>query len=372
MESAEGGSIRVAPACFVVLFQSFQEKTVSPRPRSCGFTLIELLVVIAIIAILIALLLPAVQQAREAARRTQCRNNLKQLGLALHNYHDSNRVFPFATFPQIGSGATTVKSASWIVRILPMLDQGAAFSALDFSGNDFTGQDGVAKNWVIMTTLRMNGLTCPSNPMSAVRAQSPNSATQSALGVPNVAGAIQISDYTGVSGSYNDPAQNNSCCPSPSHWGGYGRSNWNGIIISATAFDGSGNAVPIPPVDTAKITDGTSNTVMVAEQSRPDPTCSYASNDCRSFAHAGGMWSAGNGGTNWWHGVTVVRGTINQASNIVSNYPYYRHTKVMSIHTGGAHVLLADGAVRFVSENMNEPTWANLCSKGDGVPVGEY
>ncbi len=342
-------------------------------PKRSGFTLIELLVVIAIIAILIALLLPAVQQAREAARRTQCRNNLKQIGLALHNYHDVHRQFPFANFPLIGSGASTIKSASWLVRILPMMDQAAAFNTLDFvNTNDFTGQDGVARNWVTMTTLKMGGVNCPSNPLSTTRSQSPNSATQTALGIPNNAGSIQICDYIGNSGSYNDPALNNSCCPTPSYWSGYGRSNWNGIIISSTAQDSGGNPTSVPSVDLAKVTDGTTNTVMVAEQSKPDPTCGYANRDCRGFAHAGGLWSGGNGGTNWWHGVTVVRGTINQASDIVSSQPYYRHTKVMSSHTGGAHALLADGSVRFFSENMNEPTWANLNSKADGVPVGEY
>jgi prepilin-type N-terminal cleavage/methylation domain-containing protein len=344
-------------------------------PKRSGFTLIELLVVIAIIAILIALLLPAVQQAREAARRTQCRNNLKQIGLALHNYHDTHRQFPFGTFPQVGTGTTRTKSASWMVRILPMMDQAPAFNALDFNGNDFTGQDGVARNWVQMSNLRIAGINCPSSPLPTTRSQTPNSATQTALGIPATAAGIQICDYIGNSGSYNDPANNNNCCPNPSHWGGQGRSNWNGVIISATAFDGSGNATSIPPVDIAKITDGTTNTVMVAEQSAPDPTCANfngGQRDCRGFGHAGGMWSAGNGGTDWWHGITVVRGTINQASDIVSNYPYRRHTKVMSSHTGGAHGLMSDGSVRFFSQNMNEPTWANLNSKADGVPLGEF
>lgn len=344
-------------------------------PKRSGFTLIELLVVIAIIAILIALLLPAVQQAREAARRTQCRNNLKQIGLALHNYHDTNRQFPFANFPLIGSGASTIKSASWLVRILPMMDQGAAFNTLDFTNtNDFTGQDGVARNWVTMTTLRVPGVNCPSNPLSTTRSQSPNSITQTTMGVPNTAGAIQVADYAGISGAYNDPALNNSCCPTPSHWSGsYGRGNWNGVIITATALDGSGNNISIPPVDVAKITDGTTNTVMVAEQSNLDPTCSYAGKDCRASGHAGGLWSGGNGGSNWWHGITTTRGLINdKAAPFGTAYPYYRHTKVLSAHTGGAHVLMADGSVRFVSENINEPTWANLCSKADGVPLGEF
>ena len=113
-----------------------------------GFTLIELLVVIAIIAILIALLLPAVQQAREAARRTQCKNNLKQVGLALHNYHDVALSFP------IGSNASNTNSngdghwgVSWWARILPYADQAPLYNTLQFEGNHpgwthDTGNDG--------------------------------------------------------------------------------------------------------------------------------------------------------------------------------------------------------------------------------------
>ncbi|MCA9163285.1 MAG: DUF1559 domain-containing protein, partial [Planctomycetales bacterium] len=98
--------------------------------RSRGFTLVELLVVIAIIAILIALLLPAVQQAREAARRSQCRNNMKQLGLALHNYHDSNQCFP----PNSHGNATNLPNGfSWRVMILPGLDQGPLYNKFNFS-----------------------------------------------------------------------------------------------------------------------------------------------------------------------------------------------------------------------------------------------
>src|SRR5437588_8459259 len=100
-----------------------------------GFTLIELLVVIAIIAVLIALLLPAVQQAREAARRSQCRNNLKQLGIALHNYHDTHRVFPIGFLDTIwGTGETNVSAGwSWGAYLLPYLDNAALYNQFNFS-----------------------------------------------------------------------------------------------------------------------------------------------------------------------------------------------------------------------------------------------
>ena len=107
------------------------------RPHRRAFTLIELLVVIAIIAILIALLLPAVQQAREAARRTQCKNNLKQMGLALHNYHDTFQVFPYGEMNGIGQSpaAGTKRNQNGLVMLLPYIEQANLYSTLDFSGS---------------------------------------------------------------------------------------------------------------------------------------------------------------------------------------------------------------------------------------------
>jgi prepilin-type N-terminal cleavage/methylation domain-containing protein len=127
-----------------------------------GFTLIELLVVIAIIAILIALLLPAVQQAREAARRTQCKNHLKQLGLAFHNYHDTSGRLPYTTAHWGLSGATgDNKGWSWSAFILPYIDQAPAYNQINFS--DFVPtQPNVLKNAIPMST-------CPSDLVSAIR-----------------------------------------------------------------------------------------------------------------------------------------------------------------------------------------------------------
>ncbi len=104
--------------------------------KNRGFTLIELLVVIAIIAILVALLLPAVQQAREAARRTQCKNNLKQLGIAIHNYHDVAGMFPGNITQSPGS----YRNASWLTMILPYIDQAPAYNQMEFSGTNFSNQ----------------------------------------------------------------------------------------------------------------------------------------------------------------------------------------------------------------------------------------
>ena len=114
------------------------------RRQNRGFTLVELLVVIAIIGILVGLLLPAVQAAREAARRMQCSNNLKQMGLALHNYHDTFNRFPGNTATPQGSQQL---GASWLVKILPQLEQSAAFNQLVWIDTDFSDRTGVNRNW---------------------------------------------------------------------------------------------------------------------------------------------------------------------------------------------------------------------------------
>ncbi|MBT5017958.1 MAG: DUF1559 domain-containing protein, partial [Planctomicrobium sp.] len=126
-----------------------------------GFTLIELLVVIAIIAILIALLLPAVQQAREAARRTQCKNNLKQLGLALHNYHDTHGIFPNSMdsyFPGGVPSRSNPRNHSWMVMILPFIDQAPLYQSIDFSSQLY-GQ--TLAGGQLVTAQKMTPYRCP-------------------------------------------------------------------------------------------------------------------------------------------------------------------------------------------------------------------
>jgi prepilin-type N-terminal cleavage/methylation domain-containing protein len=174
-----------------------------------GFTLIELLVVIAIIAILIALLLPAVQQAREAARRTQCRNNLKQLGLALHNYHDNYQMFP----PGNVSSSVGGWGASWYMRILPFVDQAPLYNRLTFSGaqhgwtgalpTSTYGPEGDA-NGAALNGITLNFALCPSSPMLALRDSG---------GGRNITNA----QYMGISGAtdgngFTNPTNRNALC----------------------------------------------------------------------------------------------------------------------------------------------------------------
>jgi len=156
-----------------------------------GFTLIELLVVIAIIAILIALLLPAVQQAREAARRTQCRNKLKQLGLALHNYHDA-----FTTFP---IGTQWNANPNWRIGILPYLDQAPLYNSLNLSSG-FMAHNGMGSN-DILYDVELNAYVCPSSPFGF---RNPDDVTLS----DDSTGAFvtMLVDYVGISGATPDPA----------------------------------------------------------------------------------------------------------------------------------------------------------------------
>jgi prepilin-type N-terminal cleavage/methylation domain-containing protein len=134
------------------------------RRRHSGFTLIELLVVIAIIAILVALLLPAVQQAREAARRTQCKNNLKQLGLALHNYHDAYKMFPAGHMESGWDGPSYRHQFSWLTYMLPYIDQSNVYSLIDFSQIDLSTS--AHQNPVFMPagTVDVATFICPSDP----------------------------------------------------------------------------------------------------------------------------------------------------------------------------------------------------------------
>ena len=337
----------------------------SRKYRSKGFTLIELLVVIAIIAVLIALLLPAVQQAREAARRTQCRNNLKQLGLALHNYHDNANSFaPGNVVPDPG---TTLRGASWLVRILPMVDQASAYNQMVFAGTDWTMQNGNPnRNWAVANVLRVPGLNCPSSTLPTVRTQSANSAT-TGLGAPGTL-TYQVGNYVGIGGSY-DNAATGVCCPSPSTWTGYYRSNYNGMIVASNGTYGDAR-----PTRVGDAIDGTSNTLMVAEQSGYDATCSRSDKDCRAGNYDGGAWSGGAGGdTDWWLNMTIIRAPINSTQGANGNeQPYYRHTRITSLHTGGAHALFSDGAVRFLSNNMDYLTLERIASRNDSAVVGDF
>ena len=296
-----------------------------------GFTLVELLVVIAIIGILVALLLPAIQAAREAARRSQCSNNLKQLALALHNYSDINRCIPPGVLAQ---KPFPYRNASWLVRLLPHIEQTAAYGQFKFDNTDWTGQDAADRNAWVKAELRVPTLNCPSCPLPQTRQESPRGDTQALTPPVPATILVQIPDYVGIAGTYYNQADMSSA-PTPNAGAGYGgRSTFNGVLASV------GGGVLPASLTFASITDGLSNTACIAEESSPYISSTGVQTDCRAGNWAGGAWSSGPGGdTDWWHNVTVVAYPINWNGPAADYCPgYERHTIVRSAHPGGAQL----------------------------------
>jgi prepilin-type N-terminal cleavage/methylation domain-containing protein len=306
--------------------------------RHRGFTLIELLVVIAIIAILIALLLPAVQQAREAARRTECKNKLKQLGLALHNYHDTLLRFPYNN---VGSGVVH----TWNEFIFPYIDQAPLYNQINFSI-----AAGAGANGTLLNNRKYTFQACPSNPRSD---------DTKAIDGAGFYGDGSITWNTGIM-CYNvmaGPAQLNwgaqaDCAPGyPSYCGLAGTANYTDNPGAAPGIFAQSGVVSTKIRD---ITDGASNTIMLGEHR--GELCIYQ-----------GMFSGNFGGTTT--GLKINSTLINN-TNATTTYP--TNHGMSSHHVGGAHALLADGAVRFLSNNIDFPTFNYLGGKSEGQVVGDF
>ena len=305
--------------------------------------MIELLVVIAIIAVLIALLLPAVQQAREAARRTQCKNNLKQLGLALHNYHDTFLLFPPGQFQRLGmdpqppaEGLSTNRSC-WMQQILPYIDQGPLFNkfAPYMAG---TSSASYATQWPGATTI-LPALMCPSDPS--------NPKNSTANGIAN----------QGFHGNY-------LVCAGSTTFGVDG----GGLKLNGMFFCFSRTSI-------RDATDGTSNTLLVGEillAKDIDPS----GHDVR------GRYYNTFSGNNFFSSNLPPNTTVGDRTD-VSNFcnpgpkrpcatsgEYVLYSR--SEHTGGAQIVLVDGSVRFFSENIDKTTFQSLGSRAGGEVVGEF
>ena len=326
-----------------------------PQARR-GFTLIELLVVIAIIAILIALLLPAVQQAREAARRTQCKNNLKQIGLALHNYHDAFGLFPYASannamaFTQTGQQVTN--HSGWPL-LLPYFDQAPLYNKYDFTAAQrnslFSGWSSTSSGTVMGTP-------------AAIAANAALSTTVlQALACPSDAGPMV---YTANNSFYG-------CGVANSQLINYGFSVVDGGPWALWVNEGRSSRALFGQNSNSQIrdcADGTSNTAAVVETTRD------------VWDGNGNVWGcsqyAGNGvtlGHSWNINFNICCGwdtPPNARPRIIGKNGTFNLAG--SSHVGGCHVLLADGAVRFLSENISSITRLNLSYISDGNPVGEF
>jgi len=321
--------------------------------RRLGFTLIELLVVIAIIAVLVALLLPAVQQAREAARRSQCKNNLKQIGLALHNYLDTNLTFP------IGQQTPWNTKPNWRIGVLPYLEQGNVFNKLDFvggssfaagptAGGSFTGPNVVLRNFNVMT------FVCPSN--STPLNNNPTNVTM------NNQDGGQTHDYVGIAGATPDPAGRAGMCSAQTGYGGI--------------YCQNGMLIPNAITRIRDVTDGTSNVMIVAEQSGLVGGLDLRTNyygGWTGITQAGPASSFQSTDSPWSSGTTAIRYAINsKTSSSGSANPWDPNTIINSFHPGGTHALLTDGSVRFLSQNMNFLTLTELAVKDDGLVLGDF
>ena len=320
-----------------------------------GFTLIELLVVIAIIAVLIALLLPAVQAAREAARRTQCVNNLKQMALAVNNYESTNNCYPGGSYSNFNSGVVPYKypeNFSVFVRLLPYTEQSPVYNAVNFN---LTGSN---HENITIQGVKLAALTCPSDPntqsliiQQTNQAGSPGSPGWSynlVMPPPPGTWTLAFSSYAACVGTFGNGGYNTSYDP-PKSGCSSEFANYNGVIYNDSS------------VRIASVTDGTSNTIMFGEHCHQnllinDPT----------FGAADNSWFSGR----WYDTLFATMYPPNLKTNapgtnglaLTGTGNYYYPTVATSQHPGGANFAFCDGSVKFLKDTIN--SWSLTQSIG--------
>jgi prepilin-type N-terminal cleavage/methylation domain-containing protein/prepilin-type processing-associated H-X9-DG protein len=345
---------------------------------STGFTLVELLVVIAIIGILIALLLPAVQAAREAARRTQCANVEKQLGLAVLNYESAKKSLPDSTRP---GGSTTAPRISGFTSLLPFLEEAALYKQYDFTLNwDATNGSGGAN--LVVTKTVLPALLCPSDPLEPTRLDA-NPQYPTPAGYSTWIPVVAVSDYSPVIGVHPDLGDGTTVA-SPS-----GRPAKNLVDQSTISWDTankSANSGLLRKNATCKLkdaTDGLSHTVMYAESAGRPSIFQHgiqSTQDLTTYHQNGGGWSRAASDI-------TLHGSLNDGSQLNGscplnctngeNFPAYNAapyftegtSEIYSFHPGGAHLLFGDGSVHFVSEVIDIRQLARLIARADGQSI---
>lgn len=352
-----------------IIIHFIARKQVFMRKKQSGFTLIELLVVIAIIAILIGLLLPAVQKVREAAARTKCQNNLKQIGLGLHNYESANQVFPFGKGP---SYAGSPVYARWSIhsQLLPYIEQGPLYQAIDFSSPPETPGMGGVINFMPawQNPTRINAAPC--------RAMVPLFLCPSDINA-------NTDDWPGKNNYYASQGRQFLCDLTETQ---------PSTIAPAEVPDGP--LYYLSKVKMLDLVDGTSNTAVFSEKLRgsgsPDPkrdmkvmsnqsTLDASYNTCAALNPAtatpltskqGYSWVMGEMCCTTYNHVSLPNTTTCAGTNFTVNMSNMAMVVPPSSgHTNGVNVLMGDGSIRFVTNSIDLATWRAMGTRNGGEPI---
>ena len=319
------------------------------RHRRSAFTLVELLVVIAIIGILIGMLLPAVQQVREAARRTTCLNNVRQQGLAMHLHHDAFNEFP------VGAKSTARWGVGWHIQLLPFLEQSALFEKTDQRFNSFSAGYGLTYNNIVVPAY-----VCPSSPFDALLEG----------GFSSNAEKSQRAHFYGIAGAVDDTTG-----------GGIFSENRNRPSASRGIISGGGLLLMSDSVAIKDATDGTSNTAFIGESS--DFLIDAAQAQVRPNQGLGLCVSTngngvvdGNNVSNYdqaVHTLTSIRYPLNHGDGSLAGVGLGNFNNgLVSAHSGGVNMGYADGSSHFVNESIDFTTLKYLATRDDGFILENF